>query len=87
MEAINLALSSILDFLHNNQASIGSILAIIYVVICKVVSNEQAGAVVSKLQVALDLVAGLFVKLGDVLHAISDFLASLIKSDGFLGKK
>lgn len=80
-------LQQILDFLHNNQGSIGSVLAIIYVVICKVVSNEQAGAVVSKLQALLDLLAGLFVKFGDILHAVSDFLASLIKSDGLLGKK
>lgn len=80
-------LQQILDFLHNNQGSIGSVLAILYVVICKVVSNEKAGAVVSMLQKALDLIAGIFVKLGDILHAVSNFLAALLKSDGLLGKK
>ena len=53
----------------------------------KAMSNKDAGPFISKLQAVVDMVAKFVSGIGSILKFVSDFLASLIKSDGILGKK
>lgn len=82
MEVVNHIMSVISD----NKAVIGTVLGILFAV-AKAFSNEKAGPVVSKIQAMVDVAAKIVSKCGELLAAISEILANVIKSDGFLGKK
>lgn len=79
-------IDTIIKTLSDNKIMISTVLGIV-MAIAKGASNEKAGAIVSKIQGAVDLVALMVSKLGDVLKLVSDLMANMIKSDGFLGKK
>jgi hypothetical protein len=73
-------------FLDANSGVIGMVLSVAFMA-AKAFSNANAGPAVAKLQAAVDLVASAVKGIGELLATISGFLANLIKSDGFLGKK
>lgn len=73
-------------FLESNSGVIGMVLSVAFMA-AKAFSNANAGPVVAKLQAAVDMLAGAVKGVGEILAMISGFLANLIKSDGFLGKK
>lgn len=82
MELINKAS----EFLSANMGSILSFVGILWGVV-KAVSNSKAGPVVAKLQAGVDAVAKAIEGLGKLLGLVSNILAEIIKSDGFLGRK
>ena len=65
---------------------IGVVLGVLFS-ISKVISNEKAPWVVSKIQLGFDLAARALEALGAICKKASEFLANLVKSDGILGKK
>jgi hypothetical protein len=73
-------------FLASNSGVIGMVLSVAFMA-AKAFSNANAGPFVAKLQAAVDLVASAVKGAGEILATISGFLANLLKSDGFLGKK
>lgn len=77
---------SAFKWLSDNQVTIGTMAGIIFA-IAKGVSNEGAPKAVAAVQSVVDFLAKIVSGLGSVLKFISDLLANLIKSDGFLGKK
>lgn len=80
-------INKVLDFINQNSAMVSSIFGVAMVFIAKIFPNADAGAFISKIQAMVDMVAKFVSGIGMVLKAISDFLASLIKSDGIMGKK
>jgi hypothetical protein len=77
---------SAFKFLSENAAVIATVSGIIFGIV-KAVSNEKAPMVVKGLQNGVDAIAAVVSGLGKVLGFISEFLANLIRSDGFMGKK
>lgn len=75
-----------LDFLMANKVMFATV-ASIMIGLAKAISNKDAGPFIAKLQAFVDLGAKFVSGIGSILKFVSDFLASLIKSDGFLGKK
>ena len=77
---------SAMKFLSENSAIIATLGGIIFGVV-KAVSTENAPKFIAGLQKGVDAIASIVSGLGAVLAYISNFLANLIKSDGFMGKK
>lgn len=77
---------SAMQYLTEHSTAILSGLGVV-VAIAKMFSTEKAGPVISKVQALVDTAATLVMGLGSLLKMMSDMLANLIKSDGFLGKK
>lgn len=80
-------LEQVMNFLANNKASIISVLGFVWVFVAKAFSNVNANPVVAALQKALDMVAKIAEVVGKLAEYLSEILAQVIKSDGFLGKK
>ena len=76
----------IIGFLSANAGTIGSVLGVVLFIIAKAKSTEQAVGVVSAIQKVVDMVAKVVKKAGEILQALADLLANLIKSDGIGGK-
>lgn len=83
MELLNKALNALLA---NKEAVIG-VLGFLWVFVAKAFSNINANPVVAGLQKGLDLVAKVAELVGKLCAALSEILANVTKSDGFLGKK
>lgn len=81
------ALISIADFISANYAVLLSVFGFLLLALAKVVPNSQAGPVISKVQGAVDLLAGYLEAAGKLCHVLSQFLGDLIKSDGIGGAK
>lgn len=87
MDSILNALMHVKEFFVSHGAAISSVGGFIMVVVAKWIPNGEAGIVVSKIQWIVDMVAKLAFALGDALHAISDLIGNILKSDGLFGKK
>lgn len=72
-------MAAILSFLQGNETTIVSVLVFLFGV-AKVSSTSNSGVIISKVQAVFD-------GLAKGLQIAADVLASVIKSDGFLGKK
>lgn len=79
-------LDKVLEVITANAVPAGIVLGVLFA-IAKAFSNEKAGPVVAKIQKIVDLVAVAALKIGQIAQKISEILAGVIKSDGFLGKK
>lgn len=70
-----------------SQASvIMTVLGVLFA-LSKMISNEKAGPVVSRIQAGFDKLAQAFLGVGNIFKKISEALALVIQSDGILGKK
>jgi hypothetical protein len=79
-------LDQIIKALSDNSSAIGIVMGILFT-IAKAASNEKAGVIVGSIQKVVDMIASIVVKSGQILSALSNILANMIKSDGILGKK
>ena len=77
----------IVDFLKDNIGVISSVSGFVFFAVSKLVSNEKAGGIVSKIQVFFNKAASLCLKAGEGLGYVSKILSDVLKSDGILGKK
>lgn len=77
----------IVKFINDNGATISTVCSMVLLFVAKIFPNSNAPMAISKLQMGIDMVAKIIDGVGNVLKALSSFLSSLIKSDGFLGKK
>lgn len=64
-----------------------SVLGFVWMVVVKFVSNEKAGVIVGIMQKWTDALAKLMIGFGNLLMKLSEIMASMMKSDGVLGKK
>jgi hypothetical protein len=83
MEIIN----QIVEFLSSNIGPILTVMSVIMVVVAKIFPNANAPAAIAGIQKIVDMGASIFEGLGKLCKALSNILAQIIKSDGFLGKK
>jgi hypothetical protein len=83
---MNNIFTSALNWLIANAAVIGTMFGIFWA-IAKGVSNEGAPKAIAVVQKVVDSLAVLVESLGKLLKWLSDFLASVIKSDGLFGRK
>jgi len=82
LEVIN----SIKSALEQNAGLIGMGLGVLFMV-AKAVSNEKAPKAIQVMQKMFDGVSMFAEAIGGLAKKVSELLANLIKSDGFLGKK
>lgn len=86
-DKISLFFSNIYDWMIGHETLIGTILGGVWIFIAKIFSNEKAGKIVFVIQWSLDGVGKICIGFGKVCMKTSEFLAHMVKSDGFLGKK
>lgn len=79
-------LDQIIDFVSQNMSIISMVGGFLLVAIAKIVPNSNAGPLISKVQVFVDMAAKLCEKAGKFCLLISDILSNIIKSNGYLGK-
>ena len=85
MDAVINYLPQIQAMLESKQGAIGLALAFLFG-ISKRFSNEGAGPIAAKIQLAFDGVAKLLLMAGDLLKLIAKILSNAIRSDGYGGK-
>jgi hypothetical protein len=73
-------MDQVVALLSGNKGMIVTVLSLAFFAYSKIKSNADAGPIASKIQ-------GLFDGAAKVLQVLSDILSSVLKSDGFLGKK
>ena len=83
MEIVN----QIIEFLSSNIGPILTVMSVVMVVISKIFPNANAPKAIAAVQKIVDMGAKIFEVLGKLCKALSDILAQVIKSDGYLGKK
>lgn len=74
---------SVIAFLTSHSGDIGKAFGVLFMVlavISKGASTEKAGPIIAKIQ-------GFFDGLAKAAQVVADLLASILKSNGFLGKK
>ncbi len=74
-------LNMVSTYLSAHSSVVGSFLGMIFV-LAKITPTSASGKVMGSIQKVIDFIASIFEVLGHILKAVSDLIASIIKSDG-----
>lgn len=77
---------SVAAFLVAHAGAASSALGVLLVIVAKLFPNANSTGVIRVVQVMVDAVAKLIVKVGGLVQKLADILSEALKSDGFLGK-